>query len=75
MADPFAGDDLAANTRALDQDLRAEAACLLAGAFGELRTADAVREPEVILDFWAAAGLPPDRVALDQYGAEPSEAP
>src|SRR6202022_109982 len=47
------------------------AACLLAGAFGELRTADAFREPQVILDVWAAAGLAADGVALDQYGAEP----
>src|SRR5258705_5151285 len=32
MADPLAGDDLAANTRAVDHDLRAQAACPLAGA-------------------------------------------
>src|SRR5207249_919723 len=70
MADPLAGDDLAANTRALDQDFRAEAACLLAGALGELSTADAFREPQVILNLWAGAGLPADRVALDQDGAE-----
>src|SRR5882762_9830074 len=71
MADPLAGDDLAANTGALDQDFRAEAACLLAGALGELSAADALGEPQVILDFWTGAGLSPDRVALDQYGAEP----
>src|ERR1700730_17194160 len=71
MADPFAGDNLAANTGALDQDFGAEATCLLAGAPREVRPADAFREPQVILDFWAAAGLPPDGVALDQDGAEP----
>src|SRR6202022_2563421 len=43
---------------------------LLAGALGEFRTADALREPQIILDFRTAAGLSANGIALDQNGLQ-----
>src|SRR3984893_5958945 len=66
IADPLAGDNLAANTFAVEQYFCAKVTRLLAGALGEFRTADALREPQIILDFRTAAGLSAHGIALDQ---------
>src|ERR1700724_3877975 len=67
---PLTGDNLAANTFAVEQYFCAEVTRLLAGALGEFRTADALREPQIILDLRTAAGLSANGVALDQNGLQ-----
>ena len=67
---PLAGDNLAANTFAVEQYFCAEVARLFAGALGEFRTADALREPQIILDLRTTAGLSANGIALDQNGLQ-----
>ena len=57
--------------RAGVDQLGAEQDRLVAGPLGEVTAADPAGEAEVVADQGAAAGLPADRLGLEQQGAEP----
>jgi hypothetical protein len=60
------GDDVAGGDH-----LDAEPGRLPPGPLGQLAAADAVGEPEVVLDAAALAGLPAGRLALDEHRPQP----
>ena len=63
----------ARSTSRHQQEARAEDPGLLVGALGELGAADAAGEAEVVADQRAGAGLPADRLALDDERRRPSD--
>ncbi len=71
ITDASSGEELAADTRPVQQDFRTEAEGLLARPLGELRSADALREAEIILDLRARACLAADSEAFDHGRLQP----
>ena len=71
VPDALARRELATHAFSSEQDLRAEPAGLVAGAFGQLRAGDPVRKAKVILDVRTAPGLAAHRPALDDDRPQP----
>src|SRR5208283_2381104 len=65
VTNSFARQELASDTLAQDEDLRAKVSSLFARSFRQVGAADASRKAEVILDLGAGAGLSAHRKALD----------
>ena len=68
--DPGRPADLEARHLRSEQHLRPETAGLGGRPPGQVATGDACRETEVVLDPGALAGLAPDRLLLDDHGAQ-----
>ncbi len=70
IADAFPRQELTPDALAVEKNFRPEMICLLTRAFGQLRAADPLGEPEIILDLGTGPGLSAQCGPLDQHGLE-----